>query len=265
MNYLKQKIFILSIVFFLPLAMPSSKPILLIENVGSFDVDAIGNLFVEHNSILHKFNENLEEICSFEDKSLGIISYFEVEDPLNILIYYAEAEKIVFLDNNLAPKRNTVDIADLGFPQATLTCSSYNNGFWIFDPISNQIIRYDNFLNQSQISGNISQIINETIQPIKLTESNEFVFLKDNEKGIIVFDKYGTFLKKIPMKKIIDFQLVDDNINMLISDTIFSFNMKNINIDTLPLPFFGVKAIKFLNDKIYYKEKAEKLYSLTLN
>lgn len=237
---------------------------LLFEGITNFDVDVAGNVFVQKGNTIGKYDGNRQKQASYTNYSFGNISSFEAADALNFMVYYSESEQIVFLDNMLSVKRSPIDLALLGFPQVSVVCPSYNTGFWLFDNVSHKLIRFNRLLQKSQSTGNLQQITGQVPEPFLMRESGEYVLLADSSKGIFVFDRYGAYLKSIPIHRITEFQMIGDKLNLLRNDTLLSVDMKTSAIDTVPLPFAKVVKFKFSTSKFYYQTSEGKLYTLSL-
>jgi hypothetical protein len=138
--------------------------------VDYFTLDIFGNRYVVHESELVKSIDTAKSTITFSNLSLGEISSVDASDAMNILVFYQDFAKVLFLDNTLSLKKSAIDLGDLGFPNASLACLSYNNGFWIFDPVNQELIRINQFLEVSERSGNLNQIINTEIEPDQLFE-----------------------------------------------------------------------------------------------
>jgi len=212
--------------------------------VDDFTVDVLGNLYLVQETELTKYNAELKKQATFSDLSLGEISSVDASDAMNLLLFYKDFAKILFLDNTLSIKKSAIDLTDLGFPNASLACLSYNNGFWIFDPVNQELVRINQFMEVGERSGNLNQIINAEIEPDQLFESGDYVYLKDFNKGIFVFDRYGGFLKRMPFLKVDFLQIAGANeLRYLRNDTSFTYNMQSLRMDTLTYQYHSIKKV----------------------
>lgn len=224
---------------------PIDKGSIIPFRVDCFQLDVLGNLYVVHESELVKYNDQLEKQATFTNLSLGEISSVDASDAMNIMVFYQDFAKIVFLDNTLSPKNSTIDLSELGFPNASLACLSYNNSFWIFDPVNQELVCINQFLEINERSGNLNQIIDTEIEPDQLFESGNYVYLKDRKEGVFIFDRYGGYMKRMPFVNVDDFQMINANTySYLKSDTLFLYNSQTLQQDTLISPFPPVAKIK---------------------
>jgi len=225
--------------------------------VDYFTLDILGNRYVVHESELVKSYETGKHTLTFSNLSLGEISSVDASDAMNILVFYQDFAKVLFLDNTLSIKKSAIDLGDLGFPNASLACLSYNNGFWIFDPVNQELVRINQFLEVAERSGNLNQIINTEIEPDQLFESGNNVYLKDKNEGIFIFDRYAGYQKRMPFTDVDDVQIIGSNVMAFLkNDTVFSYDMLTLNTDTLPLKTDDIKQIfiKKNNDILFLGE-----------
>jgi hypothetical protein len=214
--------------------------------------DNLGNIYLLEKSSLKKYDSEGNFLCSYTELIDGLISGIDVSDPLKIIIFNADFGKIKFLDNKLNIRNTAVTLSDLGYSGASLVAASYKSGFWIFDPLSNQIIRFDNNLQLSQSGGSISDLIGHEFRPDFMLEYDNTIYLNDPQYGIFIFDRYGTYLKTIPVKNIPSFQIFNGKI--IYQD---GLNLKTLDIITyeenilqLPASAEGIVGTAILNQKL---------------
>ena len=163
-------------------------------------LDKLGNLYLCDGSILYKFDLNGQLLFTYSAFSKGRISELDVSNPFKIMVFSKDFMQIVFLDQKLAPIQTISSLSDWDLYAPASVCFSYDNGLWIYDEVLNQLFRYDanrKMTNKSQL---LSQIWEKkgTIIGIKETESG-FLVLNDTENGLLIFDRFGTYLKTIPV------------------------------------------------------------------
>lgn len=217
-----------------------------------FDIDYQGNIYLVNSSELQKLSPEFKLLHTYSDLMLGEISYLEVDKSTNLFLYYRDFNKIVFLDNTLSIKGSPIDIMELGFSDANNACSSYNNSFWIYDPINQELIRFNSALEITDRTGNIENITDYIVFPQKIFERNNEVYILDKSLGIFVFDRYGGYLRRLPFSNIQDVFIDRKEFNILKNDSIFVFNPSTLNVDTIALPQRNIKQIRVNNSKIYH-------------
>lgn len=233
---------------------------LIYNDVKCFDVDVFNNVvYVSSDKICLTVKTDNKKYY-YQNLTMGTVNCIYFDDALNIMVYYGDMQKILFLDNTLSPKRSPIDLNDLGYSQASLACLSYNTGFWIFDPVSNSLHRFDRFLTENATSGNLNQIIGSEIAPFSMKEKNNLLLINDSLKGIAFFDRYGNYLKLLPFLHVSDFQIYNDNIEFLKNDTLFRYDMNTLKIDTILINPQNIIQFKRTKSQLYFLNKNGDLY-----
>ncbi len=230
------------------------------------DVDHLDNIYLVQNDQLLKYDDKGNLVKTFSNKTLGRITSIDVSNPLKILVFYKNFNRLIFLDNTLSIKGDIVQLTSLEMDQTTLGCSSFNNGFWLYESQIQQLIRFDEGLTQSQKSGNIFQLTDKEIYPDFLIEENNLLFLKDSKTGIFIFDRYGGYLRMIPVKIFENIQVIKNKIYYL-SDksTLTNYDLLTLQESSIKLPIENIKSFKICNNKIYLlTTEGIEVYALTI-
>ena len=266
-NSVFKKIIISIPLFFLLLSFTSSEFQLLLSlknSGGNFSADNLGNIYFVNDDQLSKFDSQGNLLRTYGNKSAGKITFVDVSNPMKILIYYKDFSQIIFLDNTLSITGDPILLDRLDMGQSTLACTSYNSSFWLYEPQLAQLIRFDAVLNLSEKSGNIIQSTGNEINPNFLIEENNFIYLNDPKIGILQFDRYGGYMKTIPVKDLISFQVMDNKIFYLVNHSIIkSYNLKNFEESEINLPEKNINSFWIGRNKIYLQSD-EKLNVYTI-
>ncbi|MBC8147884.1 MAG: hypothetical protein H8E98_07875 [Bacteroidetes bacterium] len=234
-----------------------------IEVKGDFiTTDKLGNIFLVRANNLIKYNSEGKLLKTFSNLNAGNISFVDASDPLKILVFYKDFGQLDFLDNTLSLSGSSIKLANLKLEQSSLVCTSYNNGFWVYDETNIRLIRIDKLLNISNESANISQVSGLELNPNYLIEQNNFVYLNDPDNGILVFDRYCTYLKTIPFKNLKSFQIIENSIVFAQDTLLKSYNMESFEENIINISEKKFKSIRIENQKLYIlTEKGINIYS----
>ncbi len=216
-----------------------------------FELDILGNLYFISNSTIHKYAPSTGLKSDYSRLTFGPISTLDVSDPMNILVYYSDYNKLVMLDNKLSIKNSVIDISDLGYDQSSVACLSYNGGFWIYDPVGRALIRFNQSLEKTDNSGDLYSITGYQINPVQLIERDNQLVLRDKKNGIFVFDRYGNYIRRVPFFSLEDMYIRSGTWQLLRNDTVYFFHPNTMDVDTLRLALDGVKEFRS-NSKIMY-------------
>jgi hypothetical protein len=231
----------------------------------AFEIDVIGNVFFVKGAELQKYSPDARLLNTYSNQLLGNISSIDLSDAMNVMVFYREMNQVILLDNQLSIKNSPIDLIDLGYSQVDLACLSYNNAFWIYDAMGNELLRFDKTLQKTDQSGNLFAVTSFNLNPVQMLERNNRLFLRDKQNGIFIFDKYGAFIKRLPIPNLEDFEVLDDQYLLLRSDTLFLYHSIIQSVDTFVLPAHNIKEIRLRNDMMYLinKDKAFEIKKIT--
>jgi len=234
------KNFIFIIISLILLSFKGNNDFTLIKTIeGTFDfinVDNLGNLYIINDNKITKYDNNGNLLYNYVSPIDGDITLADVSNSMKILLFYKDFARIKYLDNALSVKGNYIALQDLSLDLASMACSSYENSVWVFDPISYQLYRINEYLQITQTSGNVIQLTGHTINPTFMAEYDNTLYISDKETGILIFDRYGGYIKTYPFKNINNFQFYDNKIIYNCGDTLKSLDLKQNDVSQLILP-----------------------------
>ncbi|MBI4930686.1 MAG: hypothetical protein HY841_07990 [Bacteroidetes bacterium] len=227
----------------------------------SITTDNLGNSYLFNGTLVEKYDGDGNLLKNFSNKNLGNITSVDASNSLKVLLFYKSFQQILLLDNMFAPSGNSISLDALGYNQTSLVCSSHDNGFWIFSKQNSELIRFDQNLQKTQQTGNISQLTGMETNPDFVTEQYNKVFMNDSLKGILVFDIYGTYNKIIPIKGLHHFQISNDDIIYFKEGKLKSYNMKTLEDAEISLPEINIIDARTEKEKLYLlKQKSLDIY-----
>ncbi|MCH7535047.1 MAG: hypothetical protein IH948_04785 [Bacteroidetes bacterium] len=227
----------------------------LVDNLGFYSV--VGD---------YEFNRcQLDPPLEFQysDKSLSSVTSIDLTNPLKILVFYKDLSKIVLVDNTLSRYSNDIYLDDYDLGQCILVCTSFNNGIWLYDQLTFQLVRLDQNLKNVTETSNIVQLIGHDIAPNFMIEDSDWLYINDPENGILVFDIYGSYFKTIPIKGLSTFQIKDHNIIYMMEQKLYMYHQKTLETTEIKLPDVDFKSLQIAGNKLFLLgEKSLSIYSL---
>ncbi len=104
-------------------------------------VDSYQHLYYINDGVLHKDGDLGKFV--FRDLQLGPITTVDIINPLNIVVFYADVNTVVFLDNRLSEKER-INFNNLpSFLNISAATNAGNNRLWIFNTDTQQLQLYD--------------------------------------------------------------------------------------------------------------------------
>lgn len=226
--------------------------------------DSFENIYLIKGQQIEKYSNQGKKLKSYSNNYLGNISCTDASDPFRILLFYKDFNQLLFLDNNLAEIRSPISLDDLEINDAELVCSSNLGGFWVYDNTNTQVLYFNNALQKTAQSIRISSIAEFTTPPNKLIEKNDFIYLNFPDEGVLVFDKFGAYYKKIPIK-VESFQVVEEKSIIYLQNTqAVKYNHELFTSSNLALPdSTDVTDIHISGKKLFlFKKGAFDIYQI---
>lgn len=210
--------------------------------------DGLENLYYIKDNVFYKKKES--QIWQYKNLSLGKITKIDIQNPLNIVLFYENFNTVVLLDNQLSESqilnfsKNSIPII------ATAIGISSHNRLWVCNDITQQIGVFDFLKNTFQslttsMQGNITYY---------KSDFNTFIWI-DEKLNWYSTDVYGkiTDLGKLP-----DF----DKIQMIDSQKIlFSKGDKVYLQDFKNGTKYSIENVEKSFKKFYYKDQILSIFT----
>ncbi len=219
------------------------------------EVDKMQQLYLlvgDHN--LQKYDVQGELLYRFNENSLGPITYIDVSNPFRILVYYDDYTTVIFLDRTLSEIQRH-DLSALDLPQVEALGTASDNNLWLFDNNSYTLKKLDQKNEVLVESLDLNLLLSEPLNPVRLLESNNRVYLNSPNLGLLVFDLFGNYIKTIPLLGLDYFQCYEGQIfytqdKKLQAYHLLSFQYKNID---LPVLEGNLEQLCLAQDRLYAK------------
>lgn len=190
---------VLSLLFCGFTANAQLKQLAKIDTVATIvQVDNLDNVYlITLKGELLKYESNGKLKWRYSNNRFGKLKSVDVSDPLRIILFYADFQQVVVLNNNLN------EVTSYSFAQNSnhliTAIASANNGFWAFERMQNQLLKLTNNFTEDMRSANLSQILDTIIEPKKLIATDQFIYLQQKNNEILQFDRFGSFIKYLPV------------------------------------------------------------------
>ena len=230
------------------------------------NVDMLGNIYVvTETNQLKKLNSNGDSLSTFNDvKKFGTVTNIDVSNPLKVLLFYKNYGNVVFLDRQLV-FRNNFNLKQQNLFKVKAIANAYDNNTWIYDEQDFKIKKIkDNGTTISETT-DLRQVFDAAPMPTKIIDNNNSLYLYDAQKGLFVFDYYGSLKQKILLKDWSNIAVSNNNVLGISGDLLNSYDLKTLVTKVYKLPSFfnSYKDIIALNGKIYLlKKTAVEIYTI---
>jgi len=192
-----------------------------------FTLDPLDNIFLAESGAIIKISESTGKKKHFSNPMYGAFDIIDSSDPLNILAFSSDLGIITFLDKNLVEKESFTTHDNFFSEKPELACNSRLEGFWVYYPENRQIRRINRKKQVLTVTPSINSLEYNFSQPCFMIEADSRLYISDKENGIFVFDIFGGFLFRLPLKnRLLTTILYTLQKNIYVCMT-FSFTRKN--------------------------------------
>ena len=233
--------------------------------VAAFEVGPLGELYlIDTDNQLKKISETGDSVGVFNQVTkYGKLSYVVARNPWKTLLYYQNFSTIVILDRFLKVT-GTINLRAKNMPGVTAVTASYDNHIWLFDEQESKLKKIDDNGNTLLETVDLRSIFRKMPTPIEIIDQNGYVYLSDPEKGIYIFDYYGSFKSRIAYTGWKDVSVIGKDVYGFDEEKMYKYTLPLPDAETYTLPpaLRNSTSIKLVNHKIYVlKDQRLHIYS----
>lgn len=224
-------------------------------NAANLSSDKLGNCYVvSDKQEVFKISPKGDSLYSYNNNSLGRISFVGTTNPLKILVYYPDYSTIITLDNTLS-QTGRVNLLEFGSNSVSAACVAVDNNIWIYDDVLFKLRKFDDKFNLIAESEDLNVQLGFSIYANYLYEKDNYLYLNDPDTCIFVFDSYGTFYKTIPLKGLGSFQKVQDKLVYFKDGKLFSYHLLTFATEEIALPAGDAISAVIEKDRLFILKK----------
>jgi len=197
--------------------------------------DRFGNAYVFTENQLVQYDSLGRKIANYSDRHSGFLTSVDASNPLKILLFYRDFARLQLLNKQLAVA-STVELRDIDIMQPIVACQSSLDGYWIYDQHDFSLKKIDVNLRILFKSNDMNQTLGYPLEPVSMIEANDYVYMNNPSTGILVFDKYGTYYKTIPVFPVASFQVIDKDLLYLKESKLHRFNLSTLSDNEVIIP-----------------------------
>lgn len=200
-------------------------------------LDNLDNLYIiSTTGQVKKFGPRGDSIGVFNGvRNFGKLSAIDVSNPLKPLLFYKDFSNAVVLDRFLAV-RTSLTLRRYNILQPSAIGLSYDNNIWVFDTYDNKLKKIDEAGNLLLQTDDFRQLFGQSFAPQKIINENNLVYLADSAVGVFVFDNYGTYKRKVPLRNWRAINVANGKIVQVSNDAVVVYDPGNFSERRLPFP-----------------------------
>lgn len=181
-------------------AQQSLKPFKTIESKAKkVKIDVLNNIYLITDNKVEKYSFSHKTTVNYNFQIPDSEMIVDVSNPFKILIFSPNNYSLKYINNQMTESAKTIYLDKFTSDNIPLACTSYNNCFWLFNASEKRIERYNMSLTKTHQSSPIYLLSNEDFSPKHMAEYNEKLYLFIPNNGVLIFDKFAAFVKKIPI------------------------------------------------------------------
>ncbi len=263
-------------IFFVPqLSLSQSNDMLELDTtirlpflVDHISNDQSGNIFVVSNrGVVVKYNVKGDSLLSYSPKKNSNINLIEAGNGLKTFLFYKDFQQYVFLDQYLTASSFFSFYPDkIGY--AELATISSDNNIWVVDATNFSIKKYNIEANILEVVSPLGIILDPDEYSIDyMREYQNLLFLYDKNKGIFLFDNFGSLQRKFVLPGLDFLNFYGDHIYYIKDGFLTFMNIYNGALYGIPLPHYESFnfALRFSSKIFLFTKEEMSIYNIISN
>lgn len=166
---------------------------------GRFTTDPLGNVYQWSGGDIFRYNSDGQQTASYSSRNYGDITYVDATNPMKILVVYDTYSKALLLDAKLTANV-TIELNQPGGSLIRWICLSRQEGYWVFDPVVQTVRKLNDQLQYTLEGTPLHSFTTAEVQIQGIFDTGRWIVLDAGAQGIIIFDRFGTWVRTIPVK-----------------------------------------------------------------
>lgn len=204
--------------------------------ISDFTVDNLGNLYLVYKDQLKKLGPAGDSMAVFSAvRRYGQLYSMDVTNPLKVILYYKDFSTVVALDR-LLNVRHTIDLRKLNIFQAKAVGLAYDNNVWVFDEQDGRLKKISEEVKIIDQTNDLRMVVDAMPSPERLIDQDRLVYLLDSNRGIYIFDYFGTLKNTFRLKGWKDVTVFGTSIFGRTDNALVKMEAGAMNAQEIPLP-----------------------------
>jgi len=147
-------------------------------------------------------------LAIYSENQYGDVSSIDATNPFEVLVFYKDYNVAISLDINMNAKQ-LYKFATIGVNEVSAACMSYDNTIWVYDQSDNKLKKINSNYKITHESFEVSKLLGGIIEPNYMIERDNMLYVVDKERGIFVFDMYGTYFRSYLFPGVQNLQIIN--------------------------------------------------------
>ena len=169
----------------------------------SFLLDALAQVYEWHpDGTLRKFVTATDVLDGglveqrYRNPRLGALASVDLTNPLRPVLFYADAQAVVWLDRNLAELRE-LSLVDLDLGQVDAVAYARNDGLWLYAPDRQRLVLLDRNNAVTRESPHLAQAFGTPVRAAELAATPRQVALATRAGRLLLFGPFGAYRTQV--------------------------------------------------------------------
>ncbi len=228
------------------------------------ETDRLGNLYLRQDqTTIAKLNPESQELWTYSTNTLGIPMSVDASNPLEVMIFYRDFNRVVVLDNLMSPI-GTINLESSGITDASAIARADDKTIWVYDRSLARLINIDRQANILSESLDLTTLgLNP--EPVQMWQESGQVYVWDSTSGLMIFDRYARYLKTIPLPGAEAVTSSGNQIFWTRNDSLFVMNLLTFQRTEQALPVSMSGASILLRSNRLTAKSGKTIYRYTIS
>ena len=155
-------------------------------------VDEFQNMYFVNNNILYK--KTSQKTFSYSNVELGKLSMVNIQNPFKVILFYADFNAAIILDNNLNELTQTMDFTkETKVNNVSFVTSASQNNLWLYAD-DNKLHLYNYQMMKEIFQTQAITFYNRSFIPKNIVSTYKNIWIL-SKNGVLEFNEYGIFVK----------------------------------------------------------------------
>ena len=224
-------------------------------NAGMFTTDALSNLYwLNTKGEVIKYQWTDGRTFTYSNKQLGQPAWVDASNPMQVLVLYPDVQSVVLLDSRMG-QINLIKLLATSDGHSYLPLAACaqpeDDFFWIYDGLAQQLIKLDERGNTVAMSEPFTSMFDFTVVKPSLYYQEQTLFLADSDRGLLIFDRYGSFVKANDITRQTLLQIDKENYYFLEDGQLHIIHRQLYGSDAVSLPVENARQVRVLAGKVF--------------
>ena len=201
-------------------------------------LDRFRNIYVATNEPrLLQYDSKGTKMAEYTEVRYGSFTVIDINNPLSILVYYADFGIVQILDRNLT-LQSEFNLRTFGYLTNTAIGLGADNNIWFYNMETFRLIKIDSFGKIIRKSNELTGLVGKSAFTGQIWEQDNFLLMRAPDFGWMLFDDFGSYIQTLPLPDEEIQYFTNSRIYYRQEDYIDVLDLNNMRVKSYPIPTF---------------------------